>query len=443
MSVAPSGHRNSDLATSLAEARARYVAARPASEEQSRLAAQVLPGGNTRTVLAYTPFPTAMRRGEDCRLWDLDGHEYLDLCGEYTAGLFGHSEPRIHAALRDALANGISLAAVGQAEQRLAAILCGRFTSMDRVRFTNSGTEANLMALMGARAFSGRPAILAFRGGYHGSVLTFPVSGTSPMAVPIPAVTADYNDVDGAVSAIREHGKSLGAVIVEPMLGSGGCLPATPAFLAALREETEAAGIPLIFDEVMTSRMSAGGLQARLGLVPDMTTLGKYVAGGMSFGAFGGRADIMGLFDGRLAHAGTFNNNVLSMAGGIVAMGDIFDAAAADALFRRGEALRGRLNALCEAACVEMCFTGLGSMMTVQFRTSRLERPAAPTPAEEGLRELFFFDMMEAGIYIARRGMVTLSLPVGDAEVQRYVDAVSEFIEARRPLLPARQANPS
>jgi glutamate-1-semialdehyde 2,1-aminomutase len=430
---------NSDIGSCVAEARMRYAATRPASAEQHHLAAAVLPGGNTRSVLAYGPFPTAMRRGEDCRLWDIDGHEYLDLCGEYTAGLFGHSDPRIQAALRDALANGISLAAVGQAEQRLAAILCSRFAGMERVRFTNSGTEANLMALMAARAFTGRPGILAFRGGYHGSVLTFPLAGASPVAVPFPTVLADYNDTDGAVAAIRENAAMLGAVIVEPMLGSGGCIPGRADFLAALREVTAAAGIPLILDEIMTSRMSAGGMQARLGLRPDLTTLGKYVAGGMSFGAFGGRGDIMDQFGGTIPHAGTFNNNVLSMAGGCVAMGEIFDAATAEALFQRGEALRARLNSLCEAAGVVMGFTGLGSMMTVQFRRLPIERPAMPMPAEEGLRELFFFDMMEAGIYLARRGMAALSLPVGEAEMDRFIAAVAEFVAVRKPLLqPAR-----
>ena len=215
---------------------------------------------------------------------------------------------------------------------------------MQRVRFTNSGTEANLMALTAARAFTARPAILAFRGAYHGSVLTFPLGGSSPARAPYPVVTAGYNDVDDATAAIREHAGQLAAVIVEPMLGSGGCIPARPDFLHALRDASEAAQVPLIFDEVMTSRMSAGGQQARAGIVPELTTLGKYVGGGMSFGGFGGRAEIMDQFRTNFTHAGTFNNNVLSMAAGQVAMGEIFDADAADALFARGEALRARLN---------------------------------------------------------------------------------------------------
>jgi len=431
----PAASRNSDLTAIVAEARERYAAARPRSRALHERARQVMPGGNTRSVLAYGPFPTAMAHGEDCRLWDLDGHEYLDLCGEYTAGLFGHSEPRVHAAVRAALDRGVNLAAVGEAEEQLARLICDRFPSFDLVRFSNSGTEANLMALMAARAFTGRSRVMAFRGGYHGGVLTFPMSGDSPATVPIPTVMADYNDAGAASALIREHAGDLAAVIVEPMLGSGGCIPGRLEFLAALREATHEAGTLLVFDEVMTSRMSAGGQQARLGITPDMTTLGKYVAGGMSFGAFGGRADVMGLFESTLPHAGTFNNNVLSMAAGIVAMGEVFTAGVAEALFARGAALLDALNGACRDADVPMQFTGLGSMATAHFRPGRIDQPYLATPVEEGLRELFFLDMMEASIYVARRGMTALSLPVGEAELRRYVAAVGEFAHARAALL--------
>jgi glutamate-1-semialdehyde 2,1-aminomutase len=427
--------RNSDLQSAVAEARALYTRRRPESAALHEKAVEVLPGGNTRSVLSYGPFPTAMARGEDCRVWDLDGQEYLDLCGEYTAGLFGHSEPRIHDALHAVLRRGINLAAVGPGEERLARLLCGRFPSLEQVRFTNSGTEANLMALTAARAFTGRSTMLVFRGGYHGGVLTFPLNGSNAATLPLPFVLADYNDSADAAAVARAHAGDLAAIVVEPMQGSGGCIPAKPEFLATLRALADETGALLIFDEVMTSRMSAGGMQARLGITPDLTTLGKYIAGGMSFGAFGGRADIMALFAEKLPHAGTFNNNVLSMAAGAVAMGEIFTAEAAEALFQRGEALRARLNAVGKAAGLPLCFTGIGSMMTVHFRQPTPERGYAATPGEEALRELFFLDMLEAGIYLARRGMVALSLPVGEAEMDRFVSTVAEFAEIRRPLL--------
>lgn len=436
MSAAGDMKRNSlDLPGAVEAARAAYAAKRPRSAALHAQALEVLAGGNTRTVIAYSPFPTAMVRGEDCRLWDLDDHAYLDLCGEYTAGLFGHSEPRIHAVLHDVLRRGINFASVGPGEEKLARIICARFPSIERVRFTNSGTEGNLMALTAARAFTGRNTVMAFRGGYHGGVLTFPVSGSSPATLPLPFALADYNDNDSAIAVARTHAADLAAIIVEPMQGSGGCLPARPDFLATLRELASETGAVLIFDEVMTSRHSGGGMQARLGIIPDMTTLGKYIAGGMSFGAFGGRADIMAQFGGKLSHAGTFNNNVLSMAAGCVALGEIFDESAAEALFARGETLRARLNAAAAKHGVAVQFTGVGSMMNPHFRKGPITAPYKASPEEEQMRELFFFDMLAAGVYLARRGMVALMLPVSDADCDRFAAAVEEFCAARKPVL--------
>lgn len=432
--------RNSDLEAALAEARDIYTTARPQSAAAHEAARAVMPGGNTRTTLFYTPYPTAMKSGQGCYLEDIDGNKYLDLCGEYTAGLFGHSDPRIQAMLHQVIQNGISLASVGENEAKLAAILCARFPALELVRFTNSGTEANLMAVAAARAHTGRSKIIAFRGGYHGGVMSF-VTGGSVVNAPFSVTLAEYNDLPGTLALIREHAADLAAVLLEPMMGSGGCIPATREFLAGLRDATREVGAMLIFDEVMTSRHTVGGLQKLHGITPDLVTLGKYIAGGMSFGAFGGRADVMSVFDshkpGALVHSGTFNNNVLSMSAGMLAMGEIFDDSAAEALRKRGDGLRDALNAICAKHGVAMQFTGIGSMVQPHFRQGLILRPYTASAQEDGLRELFFLDMMKAGIYIARRGMVALSLPVGDAELDRYIAAVEEFCASRKPLMAA------
>jgi glutamate-1-semialdehyde 2,1-aminomutase len=360
------------------------------------------------------------------------------MLGEYTAGLFGHSEKRILDVAKAAMDNGINLAGAGAKEVRFAELVCARFPSMDRVRFTNSGTEANIMALSAARAFTGRAEIMVARGGYHGGVMTF-AAGQNPVNLPVPTRFMEYNDIAGSVAAIRAAGDKLAAVLLEPMLGSGGCIPATREFLAALRDACTETGALLIFDEVMTSRHAEGGLQQRLGITPDMTTLGKYIAGGMNIGAFGGRADIMDVFDahrpGALPHAGTFNNNVWSMAAGCVALGELFHGEVVEALFQRGEDLRQALNAICAEARVEMQFTGAGSMMTAHFRASPIHSPYAATPEEEQRRELFFLDMLEAGFYLARRGMVALSLPLAPMDLESFLTAFREFVELRRPML--------
>ncbi len=429
----------SPLDAALQDAQALYVARNPRSAEAFRRAEAVMPGGNTRSVLYYGPFPLAIARGEGCTLWDADGHAYLDLLGEFTAGLYGHSHPVIRKAIVDALDGGINLGGHNLFEAELARLVCERFASIERVRFTNSGTEANLMALALAKAFTGRERILVFEGGYHGGVLSF-AGGPSPVNVPHDFVVGAFNDAAGARRLIEENAGRLAAVLVEPMLGAGGCIPAEPEFLSAIRAGTEAAGALMILDEVMTSRMSAGGQQAVLGLSPDLTTLGKYIGGGMSFGAFGGRDDVMALFDprrpGALPHAGTFNNNVMTMSAGIAGLTVLFTPADADALRARGDALRARLNALCRNHGAAMQFTGLGSVMNVHFTDAAVRRPADAL-ADGRLRDLFFFDMAEAGLYLARRGLIALMLPVGDAEVARVEAAVDGFLRRRGGLLAA------
>jgi len=425
---------NSSLDAALAEARERYIGANPASLAAHVEAMAAMPGGNTRTVLFHTPFPLAMARGQGCRLWDVDGHEYVDLLGEYTAGLYGHSNPVIRAALDAALDRGWNLGAHGTMEARLARLIVDRFPGIALVRFTNSGTEANLMAVATAIAVTKRSKVLVFDGGYHGGVLYFGGGGI-PINAPHQWVLGQYNDAADAGALARAHAGELACILVEPMLGSGGCIPAEPAFLEALRDVATETGAILIFDEVMTSRMSAGGQQARLGITPDMTTLGKYIGGGMSFGAFGGRRDIMDRYDPRradaLPHAGTFNNNVLTMAAGVAGLTEIFTPAAADALFARGETLRARLNSLSPS----MQWTGLGSLLTAHFHPGPIRSAADIAGADPGLRELFHLDMLDRGFYLARRGMIALSLEVGNAEVDAFAAGVAEFLDSRAPLL--------
>ena len=221
-------------------------------------------------------------------------------------------------AIDDALDTGLNMGAHHGREVIFAEAVCKRF-ALDLVRFTNSGTEANMMALSAARCFTKRGKIMPMHGGYHGGLLYFS-HGASPVNAPYDIVMGHFNDTEATRKLIAAHAKDLAAIIIEPMLGGGGCLAAEPSFLAMLREEATRHGIVLIFDEVMTSRLTPGGLSASLGIQPDIKTLGKYIGGGMSFGAFGGRADIMGQFDpshpDALPHAGTFNNNTLTMTVG-------------------------------------------------------------------------------------------------------------------------------
>jgi glutamate-1-semialdehyde 2,1-aminomutase len=334
-------------------------------------------------------------------------------------------------AARRALDGGISLGAVHADEVRLAELLVERFPSIEQVRFTNSGTEANLMALAAATHHTGRSKVVVFHHAYHGGVLTFGAGDRDPVTVPHDWLLLDYDDVAQVVGAFDAHGREIACVLVEPMLGSGGCIPARPEFLGALRELCSLHGALLVFDEVMTSRWSPGGAQALLGTTPDLTTLGKYLGGGLTFGAFGGRRDVMSHFDraagGRLGHAGTFNNNVASMAAGVAALTTMLTADALAGVHARGERLRERLNEAFRARDEPLCATGTGSLMNIHGVRGPVERVADLAGADDRRRELFFFDALDAGFYLARRGFIALSLEITDADIDAFV----EFAAAR------------
>ena len=438
--------RMSDLDQALNQAIEQYRRSHPASERLHQQALGVLPGGNTRSVLFFDPFPPYMVRGEGCHLWDADGHRYLDALGEYTAGLYGHSDPAIRAAVSEALHSGLSLSSHTEREGLLARELQRRFPSMELLRFTNSGTEANLIALATATAVTERRKVLVFKGAYHGGVLAFGQGG-SPVNVPYEWVVARYNDLEDVRAQVAAHGKDLAAILVEPMLGSGGCIPGEPHFLQGLRALADETGALLILDEVMTSRLSFGGRQSQLGIRPDLTTLGKYFGGGLSFGAFGGRADLMARYDPRRPqawqHAGTFNNNVLTMAAGLAGLKHVLTAERLDALNRRGDALRTKLNKMLEAQGVPLQLTGLGSLMQLHPLAGPLRSADDLVAADDRVKALMFFELLGRSVYIARRGFIALSLPFGDAECMRLEHAMGEAVNARRGLWPPAAPAPA
>ena len=310
----------------LAKAHSIYTDLNPSSLQAHQSARQHLPGGNTRTVLHANPFPITFASGNGSTLISLDGHTYTDFLGEYTAGIYGHNNATIRKAIDEALTKGWSLGGNNIYEKELAKLVCERFApTMELVRFTNSGTEANMMAVATAIAWTGRAKILVLEGGYHGATLSFrdqpKGSATKSVNLPHEWVIGTYNNIARTKEVLSSlPSKSLAGILVEPMLGSAGAIPGSLPFLQFLRSYASSHDALLIFDEVMTSRLSYHGLGHKLGVQPDLMTLGKWVGGGMSFGAFGGRSDIMEMYDpsksGGLAHAGTFNNNVISMAAG-------------------------------------------------------------------------------------------------------------------------------
>jgi glutamate-1-semialdehyde 2,1-aminomutase len=426
------------LNDAIESARSQYASANPLSQAADKEAQRYLPGGNTRTVLYYDPFPLTMVAGEGAELTDLDGHRYVDFVGEYSAALFGHSNEVIKSAICKALDTGIAMGAPTSYERELAGLLCERFPSLEQVRFCNSGTEANLMALSTARVVTGRDKLLVFKEAYHGGVIKFP-GGHCALNMPFDFVLADYNDIGGTTELIDQVGDELAAVIIEPILGAGGNIPADRKFLQMLRQKTTEFGILLIFDEIKTARLGSAGVQGMLGIAPDLTTLGKFIGGGLPTGAFGGSAEIMAQFNprlqGALAHAGTFNNNVCSMAAGCAALSKVYTPQRAADFFDWSEAFRLSLNEMFAAKAVPMYANGLGSMIAIHFSSEPTKRPSDISAGCQSLRPLLHLELLLEGVLVCKRGDLFLSLPMDETHLAKARLALEKFADRYKPLI--------
>jgi glutamate-1-semialdehyde 2,1-aminomutase len=428
-----------NLEATVAAAEARFVAANPRSKAQHEKACAVLPGGHSRQTLFFSPFPLIMQGGRCARVTDLDQHEYLNLVGDFAAGVFGSTCEPIQKVVNETLRAGISLSGLNMPEFELASLISQRIPSIQQVRFCNSGTEACLYAAQIARHAMGRPKLMVFDGCYHGGFMIYGRKDP-PLSVPFPLVKATYNDVEGGRALIRAHATELAAVFVEPVMGSGGAIPGTREFLQMLRDETQHLGIVLVFDEVMTSRLGPGGMQGLLGIQPDLTTLGKFWGGGFAFGAFGGSSELMRHMDmrsgGQLSQGGTFNNNVVTMAAGLVGARDVYTPEACRSLNARGDWLRDELNAMGAKTGIAFQATGVGGVLNTHWTAGPITNPAQILPSGAPVRRLFQLEMIERGFFVAQRGMINLSLPVEQDDLARFVKATGEFLARHCELLP-------
>jgi glutamate-1-semialdehyde 2,1-aminomutase len=412
----------------------------------------VMPGGNSRTTTFFDPYPFYVERGYGAHVVDVDGGDRLDFNGNYTSLILGHAAPEVVKAAQEAAALGLSFPGPTEHEIRLAELLTRRIPSLERVRFTNSGTEATMNAVRAARAFTVRPKIAKFEGAFHGTHDTVLVSvtpetraaGARTRPKPLPSsdgippatlknvVVLPWNDGDSCEAIIEREAGKLAALIVDPLLGIGGIIPPVDGFLPRLRELTERHGIVLIFDEVISFRVASGGAQERYGVRPDLTTLGKIIGGGLPVGAFGGRADIMSAYDprrggARISHGGTFNGNPVTMAAGVATLNALTPEAYArlDAL---GERLRGGVSRLLDATRRRGQVSGVGSLFCLHWTSSRLTdyRSSRPKDPQASLR--VFLALLNEGILLSQRGMGACSLAMADEDVDRFVNALARVL---------------
>ena len=356
--------------------------------------ARVMPAGSTRTTTYYSPFPIGIDRGEGYRLWDVDGNEYIDMLGNYSAHVHGHAHPLIVEAAELALRQGFAHPAPLVLQAELAERICARIPSVEKVRFTNSGNEAVMVAIRAARAITGRDGIVKAIGGYHGSWEQVALgasedehlhaAGETATAPGIPSRVAEmlhsvrYNDVPHLESTMAEHGREVAAILLEPVLGHI-IEPATVDFLRRARELADEFGALLVLDEVITLRLHESGVQTLRGVAPDLTTMGKIIGGGFPVGGIGGGDDTMSIFDprsaGHIEHHGTFNGNAPTMAAGAACL-DLLPQAEIDRIDALGERLASRLNELLVASTLDLSLTSCGSLMNLRGDPRDLSEPA-------------------------------------------------------------------
>jgi glutamate-1-semialdehyde 2,1-aminomutase len=401
-----------------------YLARTPRSRDLFDRATASMPGGSTRTTVYTAPYPPYIAEGRGITVRDVDGNLYRDFLGNYTALILGHAHPAVVKAVEAQVRRGSAFAAPTEAEIALAEEIRSRLPSIERLRFTNSGTEATMFAIRVARAFTKRPLIATFERAYHGTHDVVVGGAGVPDAIRALNVELPWGDAEGVERVLRGHERDIAAIVIEPVQGAGGVRVAEPAFLAFLREYTLRIGALLIFDEIISFRVGYGGAQERAGVRPDLTTLGKIIGGGYALAAFGGREDVMALFDqrrsGALTHGGTYNGNPVAAAAGLATLRELTPVAF-ERLAALGEQLRAAVGKTARVA-VE------GSLFQV-WAGEEVSAVATGTTAAPGL----FLGLLLEGFYLAPRGMGAIPLVASENDVDDLAAAIGRVIATIQP----------
>lgn len=418
-------------------------------------ACQYLPGGSSRSLSYFQPYSPYVVKGSGCRVYDMDGNERIDFFCNATSLILGHAHPSVIRAVQDRLSKGTACSFPTEHEVELAKILCGRIPSVEGVRFCNSGSEATMFTIRTARAFTGKKKIAKIEGGYQGShdFAEVSVSPTlaeagdplEPNSVPdslgVPPsimremVVLPYNNLDAVEKIIKKNKDDLAGIMVEPLLGRG-YIPPVKGFLEGLREITRRYDMLLMFDEVQTFRLAPGGAQQLYGVSPDLTALGKIIGGGFPVGAFGGKAEIMALYDqsgsqmGKtLTHHGTFNGNPITMAAGVATLKELKEEVY-QRFSNQGAEMRQQIRKICDQHEVEAQVTGDGSLFKIHFTHQPVTDYRSALKGDKKMEQRLFYFSMNRGLYIDKSTRFALSTPIGDEEIRQFLNILDEFFEA-------------
>lgn len=433
-----------------------YAYARPNSRRLHTEACKYMPGGDTRTATFFLPFPNFIKYGDGAYMYDEDGFKLLDFQNNYTSLIHGHAHPETVEAVREQIAKGSAYTAPFEKQIELSAILTQRFPSVDMIRYTNSGTEANMHALRIARAYTGKAKIIKTEGGYHGTTDVFEASvdpnikkaGTLDQIKVIPesrgvsenalkdVLVVPFNDIERTRKMIEEHHRETACIIIEPIMGSAGQITPDLEYLKFLREITEQYHIVLIFDEVVTGRLSLGGAQKFYGVTPDLTTMGKIIGGGTPVGAFGGKQEIMQMYDPRekkMYHSGTFNGNAVTMAAGLATM-KAYNQEAVDYVNGLGTLFKEGVLKIYDKLGLNMKISGVGSIYNILFTDKEVKNYRDVASAHEELNKVLYMSLLTKGVFDAERGMFCMSTAMTKEDIRFGLDTLETSL---REMLPA------
>lgn len=394
----------------------QYVDRTPNSAAMGPRAQRVMPAGETRAAGYHTPYPLTLSHARGFTLTDIDGNDYVDLSNNFTSLAHGHAYAPIVDAVSKVIGAGTAWPARNNTQIELAELICSRIASIDLVRFCNSGTEANMLALHVARVHTGRHKVLMARFGYHGSHEVFEAGffgNTGEKSWPH-TIVATWGDAAEFERILAEQGDEIAAVFLEAAMGSSGLVGAPTEFFQRVIDATHQAGAVFVLDEVITLRMAEGGHQANLGITPDLTTMGKVIGGGYPVGAVGGNAELMGLLDpgrGKIFHSGTFNGNPVTTAAGLPSLAHLSDDRI-ERMAAQAERLDGLLAAAAAQAGLPFSSRRIGSLLNIYFTAEAPE--ANLLRSDASIMRKVHLAGMNHGMYFASRGLLVLSTVLTD-----------------------------